>query len=295
MGPPTASLSIRKRRAETPPTGSTEPVHKAPRMDSSSSPSGHRQPSPPPPSSAASKLPIELWMQIFESISHSNHFARPAYVNCFTKSIIRDRATEAELVPELPPFEQEAWLATRPYYAINRTSRQAAHQIFLSGVLLQTCLSPLNQVPLKRNRGRREPRLPRTSIPPPFYAASALKRMRPTITATGTPEPTYMPLELFDYRLFRDSHHGRDPELQTPILMLARVDFMMKLFDEHYERLTPAETTLLRTVKRVDLLAAAPYEHLMGSGAKLAELIGKTIERMWRELGVEGGVVRVLH
>jgi hypothetical protein len=101
-----------------------------------------------------------------------------------------------------------------------------------------------------------------------------------------------MPLELFDYRLFRDSHHGRDPELQTPILMLARVDFMMKLFDEHYERLTPAETTLLRTVRRVDLLAAAPYEHLMGSGAKLAELIGKTIERMWRELGVEEGVVR---
>jgi hypothetical protein len=299
MGPPTANLSIRKRRAETPPTGSSEPVQKAPRMHQPDSPTGHRQ--LPPPSSAASNLPIELWMQIFESLSHSDHFARPAYVNCFTKSIIRERATEAQLVPELPAFEREAWLATRPYYAINRTSRQAAHQIFLSGVLLQTCTSPLNQVPLKRNRGRREPRTPRTSIPPPFYAASALARMRPTsiATASGTgtaPEPTYMPLELFDYRLFRDySHAGRDPELQTPILMLARVDFMMKLFDEHYEGLTPAETTLLRTVRRVDLLAMAPYEHLMGSGAKLAKLIGKTIERMWRELGVEGGVVRVLH
>jgi hypothetical protein len=289
----------RKRRAETPPTGSSEPVQKAPRIHppSMSPPTGHDQPQPQPPlpSSIVNKLPLEIWMNILESIDHSDQFARPAYVNCFVHSILSDRATEPQLVPELPAFEKEAWRTTRPYYAINRTSRQAARQVFLSGVLLQTCTSPLNQVPLKRNRGRREPRLPRTSIPPPFYASSALERMRPRVTANGTPEPTYMPLELFDYGLFRDAHKGADPELQTDILLNARADFMMRLFDEHFERLKPSGTTLLRTVRTVDLLAAAPYDSLMEPAAELAERIGRKVEKVWRELGVEGGVVRVWH
>jgi hypothetical protein len=256
-----------------------------------SSPTAHHQ---PPPPASANTLPLEIWMQILESIDHSDTFARPSYVNCFTQAILSDRATEAELVPELPTFEKEAWRLTRPYYAINATSRQAAHQTFLSGVLLQTCTSPLHQVPLKRNRGIREPHLPRTSIPPPFYASSTLARMRPRRTKTGQAEPTYMPLELFDYSLFHETSH-RDAELKTFAATAARNHFMMKLFNEHYDRLAPLDTTLLRSVRSVDLLAAAPYEGLMDRAGYYAELLRRMIEMLWKALGVEDGVVRVLH
>lgn len=281
----------RKRRAESPPGDSSGPVQKAPRMHLSSS-SGHHE----PPPSSANKLPPEIWMHILESIDHSSHIARPAYVNCFVEAIISDRATEAAIVPELPAFEKEAWRATRPYYAINATSRQAAHQSFLSGVLLQTCTPPLNQVPLKRNRGRREPRVPRTSIPPPFYPSMPLAKMRPMLTATGVPEPTYMPLELFDYRLFQNALRP-GYERKTSAVAQERFAFMIKLYDEHNERLALAEAdvTLLRTVRRVDLLAAAPYEHLMKPAHEFADMLGRAILRVWGELGVQGGVIRVLH
>jgi len=289
-----ATLSVNlKRRAETPPNDSGEPVQKAPRMQTSSSSSNadHEPPSPPP--SIADKLPCEIWMSILESLDHSDHIARPSYVNCFVQAIIADRVAEADLVPELPAFEKEVWRATRPYYAINKTSRQAAHQVFLSGVLLQSCSSPLNRVPLKRNRGRREPHAIRTSIPPPFYPSSALARMRPAISANGIlPEPTYMPLELFDYQLFHDAlrHEGRQ---RKDAVMHARFEFMVKLYDEHYERLAPAGVNLLSSVRRVDLLGAAPYEHLMKSAGVFAELLRNSIERIWKDLGVQDGVVRV--
>lgn len=287
----------RKRRAESPPSDSSEPVQKAPRMHLHDSPSNaHHEPPPPPPSSsAANKLPVEIWMTILESLDHSHHIARPSYVNCFVHAIVSASATSADLVPELPTFEKEAWLATRPYYAINTASRQAAHQIFLSGVLLQTCPAPLNQVPLKRHRGRRDPHLPRTSIPPPFFPSVPLAKMQPRISAAdNTPEPTYMPLELFDYRLFHDKLRP-EVERTTSAVLQARFSYMIKLFDEHHARLSPMDVTLLRTVRRVDLLAAAPYEHLMKPAHVYAEMLERMIMKTWAQLGVEGGVVRVLH
>jgi hypothetical protein len=288
----------RKRRAESPPSDSNEPVQKTPRMHLLSSPSNahHKPPPPPAPPSAANKLPLEIWMTILESVDHSHHIARPSYVNCFVQAIISGTATSADLVPELPTFEKEAWLATRPYYAINTTSRQAAHQTFLSGVLLQTTTAPLNQVPLKRHRGRRDPHLPRTSIPPPFFPSAPLAKMQPRISAEseGSLEPTYMPLELFDYRLFHDTLRP-EVERKTPAVLQARFAFMIKLFDEHHERLSPMDVTLLRTVRRVDLLAAAPYEHLMKPARVYAEMLERMIMKTWAQFGVEGGVVRVLH
>ena len=110
-----------------------------------------QQKTTPPP------LPYELWLRILESLSHAHLLARPAYVNCFVKAIIRGRATEQDLVPALPEFERRAWKATRPYYAINGEIRKAAQQVFLSGVLLQSCRPPLEEVPRKR-KGRRRAR-----------------------------------------------------------------------------------------------------------------------------------------
>ena len=101
-------------------------------------------------------LPYELHLRILESLSHADMqlLARPAYVNCFVKAILRGRATEQDLVPALPDFERRAWKATRPYYAVSRMIRKAAQQVFLSGVLLQTCGAPLEEVP-RRRKGRR--------------------------------------------------------------------------------------------------------------------------------------------
>jgi hypothetical protein len=102
-------------------------------------------------------LPIELWMRVLESLSHEDTLARPAYVNCFIKAIIQRDATEEDLVGLLPEFERRAWKTTRPYYAINSTIRKAAQQVFLSGVILQTCVAPLTEMPQKR-KGKRTPR-----------------------------------------------------------------------------------------------------------------------------------------
>jgi hypothetical protein len=44
-------------------------------------------PPPPPP-----QLPYELWLCILKSLSHEDHFARPAYVNCFVTAILRNNA-----------------------------------------------------------------------------------------------------------------------------------------------------------------------------------------------------------
>jgi len=239
-------------------------------------------------------------MQILESIDHSHHLARPAYVNCFTSAIIQERATEADLVPELPPFEQQAWKATRPYYAIDRASRQAAQAAFLSGVLLQDTASPLNQVPLKRNLGRREPHTLRTSIPPPFYPSTTLAKMQPSTSmqqqdnSSTAPAPTYLPLELFDIRLF---HEASIPakDCSSGAALQEQLSFMGELFDQHLQRLTLINPELLRTVRRVDLLAAAPYEALMEQAGVWVDALARKIERVWEGMGVCDGVVRVLH
>lgn len=312
MEPPNNQRSLclqLKRRAEAPPSDGIEPAQKTRRIDADAadapSPPNTTVQTPPP---TPKTLPTEIWMQILESVDHSDHIARPSYVNCFVQAIIQDRATEAQLVPLLPTFEKEAWKATRPYYAIDRTSRQAAHQVFLSGVLLQTCPSPLNQVPLKRTLGRREPHAARTSIPPPFYAPTALAKMCVqtkavsstdndnvnATTASSTPHPTYIPLELFDLRLFHEANlPDNDPKL--PITLRARVGFLAELFDQHFQRLIQEDATLLKSVRRVDLLAAAPYEELMGQARLWADVLRAEIEGFWKGMGIEGAVVRVLH
>lgn len=285
---PKLTISL-KRRAGGLPSGGNEHVHKARRIDACSSSDNKNNDQP---RNYASPLPTETWMQILESVDHSDHYARPSYVNCFVSAIIQDRANEADLVPELPAFEKRAWKAARAYYAIDKNSRQAAHACFATGVLLQGCTSPLNQIPIKRVHGCRKPHAARTSIPPPFYAATAMAKMRPRILRDGKMEPTYMPLELFDISFFHEaSLYDRD--LKSPVSLQVRLGFMGELVHQHVRRLTMSELTLLRTVRRVDLLAAAPYEPLMGQAGVWAQAIANQIEMAWRYLGVKDGVVRV--
>lgn len=313
--PKSGSTIHLKRHAAAPPSDISEPVQKARRIDASSS-SDDSDMNNHQPRASATALPPEvcpsfpytassvphsnsnqIWMHILESIDHSHHVARPAYVNCFTSAIIQERATEADLVPELPAFERQAWKATRPYYAIDEASRQVAKAAFLSGVLLQTCTSPLNQVPLKRNLGRREPHAPRTSIPPPFYPPNTLAKMQPKIQNDGTSAaavPTYMPLELFDIRLFHEASIP-DKDRKSTVALQVQMGFMGELFKQHVQRLTETNPELLRTVRRVDLLAAAPYESLMKHAELLADVLTSEIEEVWEDMGILDGVVRVLH
>ena len=226
-------------------------------------------------------FPYEVWLRVLESLSHAHLLARPAYVNCFVKAIIRNRATEEELVHALPEFERRAWKATRPYYAINSEIRKAAQQVFLSGVLLQTCRAPLEEVPRKR-KGRRRARGMKANeeAEGPFWAPDVLARMRlmESESGGGGLVPTYLPLEVFG-RLFSapPNHAGR--------LKSVLVQHVLRIVEDG---------SVLRTVRKVELLAAAPEEELMEEAWECAEELKRRIEGVWRDLGVEGGEVRIM-
>ena len=54
------------------------------------------------------------------------------------------------------------------------------------------------------------------------------------------------------------------------------------------------EDSVLRTVRKVELLAGAPEEEVMGEAWECAEELKRRIEGVWREMGVEDGEVRVM-
>jgi hypothetical protein len=237
---------------------------------------------------APPQLPYELWLRILESLSHSHHFARPAYVNCFVKAILQNHATEEDLVAALPEFEKRAWRATRPYYSIDSTIRKAAQHVFLSGVLLQMCKAPLEEVPRKR-KGRRRARGMKASEAKeaPFYAPGALARMKLMESEDGDEVagggrglvPTYLPLEVFGKLFSAPPDHAR--RLKSVLV-------------QHVLRVV-GDDSVLRTVGKVELLATAPVEEEgMGEAWECAEELGRRIEMVWRGLGVEGGEVRIM-
>ncbi|GAB7331357.1 hypothetical protein MBLNU13_g02791t1 [Cladosporium sp. NU13] len=225
-------------------------------------------------------LPYELWLRILESLSHVHLLARPAYVNCFVKAIIRNRATEEDLVPALPEFERRAWKATRPYYAINSETRRAAQQVFLSGVLLQTCRAPLEEVPRKR-KGRRRARGMKAGEAgeAPFWVPDMLARMRLVESEDGGGlVPTYLPLEVFGYLFSAPPNHARR-------LKSVLVQHVLRVVEDD---------SVLRTVRKVELLAGAPEEELMAEAWECAEELKRRIEGVWRDLGVEDWEVRIM-
>lgn len=223
-------------------------------------------------------LPYELWLRILESLSHAHLLARPAYVNCFVKAILRARATESDLVPALPEFERRAWKATRPYYAINSEIRRAAQQVFLSGVLLQTCKPPLEEVPRRRKGRRRARGMERGGEgEKPFWAPDVLARMR-LVESKGGLVPTYLPLEVFGH------------------LFSAPPNYALRLKSvlvQHVLRVV-GEDSVLRTVRKVELLAGAPEEELMGEAWECAEELKRRIEGFGKEMGVQDGEVRIM-
>lgn len=246
-------------------------------------------PPPPPP------LPYELWLRILELLSHSHHFARPAYVNCFVKAILRNTATEEDLVAALPEFEKRAWRATRPYYAVNSEIRKAAQHVFLSGVLLQTCKAPLEEVPRKR-KGRRRARGMKASEAEeaPFYAPGILATMRyqPVDGSSGVAVPTYLPLEVFGGLV--TAPLKRPPSLGRAGAQGLGLEWGVA---NHSYNIT-LERPLFRTVRTVELLAAWPYESSEADADeawRLAERLKRFIESIWEDMGVEDGVVTVMY
>lgn len=244
-------------------------------------------------------LPYEVWMRVLESITHEHTLARPAYVNCFVSAIIEHRATEQDLVGLLPEFERRAWRATRPYYAISSSIRKAAKQVFLSGVLLQTCSAPLAEVPKKR-KGKRTPRSMKRvgGSEGPFWVPGVLERMEARVSVSenregGGLEPTYLPLEVFDMLFFKQCLEdvGKRGYMSWRATHSRNMDGIL---ETHVLRVSE-DDSLLRTVRRVDLLAAAPYEDLMEEARECAETLKREIERTWKQFGIEDGEVRIMH
>lgn len=233
------------------------------------------------------QLPYELWLRVLESISHEHILARPAYVNCFVKAIIRRRATEQELVASLPDFELRAWKATRPYYAVSSKLRKAAQQVFLTGVLLQTCRAPLEEVPRKRKGKKAVRGVKRDRDGGPFYAPDVLARLRARESEDGTDiVPTYLPLEVFGELMH--------PEFRVGSLGLAITSWELgRTVEKHIERIEE-DHALLRTVRKVELLAASPYEGLTEAAWEHAEKLKRRIEKVWEDLMVEDGEVRIM-
>ena len=251
-------------------------------------------------------LPVELWMIILEFLRHDEYLARQVFVKRFVKGTLERSATEEDLVRALPSFERRgAWKATRPYYAIDRTIRQAAQRVSLSAVvLLQTCSAPLSEVPQKRKKGRKTPRKLKSKSSKskkPFYAPSKLAKMRPRASHDGMLQPTYLALDLFE----SDRLESRVDGVGLRDLTIPRREiqsfFMSALFLQHRARLTTEGPTtklddsMLRTVRTVELLYAAPCENLEVRAEELADILAQDIESVWKQIGVEDGVVRVMH
>lgn len=252
-------------------------------------------------------LPIEIWMQILESLTHDQHLARPAYVNCFVDAVLKSSGTEKEeedLVRCLPEFERRAWKATRSYYAIDSKIHQAAKQVFLSGVLLQTCSAPLNEVPKRRSKGKL---VPRGRLTPPsaddggsaktFYAPNMLSRMRPREGEHGKLQPTYLALEVFEADSIKEMGKSMPPSLRSLPLVEHLCLLLEDMFREHRRGLMGDGDSVLGTVKTVELLAASPDDdslEVKSRAREFAQSLRKIVELIWVDLLVEGGVVRVM-
>lgn len=245
------------------------------------------------------RLPLELWIQIFESLTHENHTARPAYIACFVAAVFEQGpATELSQAARLPDLEFAAWKATLPYYAIDRQTRRAARHAFLSAVLLRTCSPPLTSIPLLRKNVLTPTRRlastpPLTTQPQPqqqqqTYAPSLLLLMapqpnrRPTrLTLELYPQPTYE--SLVGSTTFAGTHRGSRWGV--------RLAALAHMWGAHRARLLDgARCDLLLTVRRVELLAGAPEEGLEEVAWEGAEEMKGVVEGVWRGMGVLGVV-----
>lgn len=108
------------------------------------------------PRANAADLPYELWLNIFESLTHEHTLARPELVKDFVQETAEGQPEE-KAVSRLFEFEKRAWKVTRPYYAINRKIRMVAQQLSLSAMLLQSCQPPIRVGPAEFLKDPNEP------------------------------------------------------------------------------------------------------------------------------------------
>ena len=123
----------------------------------------------------------------------------------------------------------------------------------------------------------------------PFWVPEVLARMRLMESEDGAAAgggggggglvPTYLPLEVFRCLFSAPPNHAR--RLKSVLV-------------QHVLRIVEDDDSVLRMVRKVELLAAAPEEELMGEAWECAEELKRRIEGVWRGLGVEGGEVRIM-
>lgn len=113
----------------------------------------------------------------------------------------------------------------------------------------------------------------------PFWAPGVLARMGLVERGEGGgPAPTYLPLEVFGHLFSGPPNHAR--RLKSVLV-------------QHVLRVV-GEDSVLRTVRKVELLAGAPEEELVGEAWECAEELKRSIEGVWRDMGVQDGEVRIM-
>ena len=113
----------------------------------------------------------------------------------------------------------------------------------------------------------------------PFWAPGLLARMGSVESGEGGGSvPTYLPLEVFGQLFSAPPNQARG---------------LKSVLVQHVLRVV-GEDSVLRTVRKVELLAGAPEEELMGEAWECAEELKRRIEGFWREMGVQDGEVRIM-
>lgn len=90
--------------------------------------------------------------------------------------------------------------------------------------------------------------------------------------------PTYLPLEVFGRLFSAPPNHARK-------LKSVLVQHVLRIVEDD---------SVLKTVRKVELLAAAPEEELMDEAWECAEELKGRIEMVWRGMGIEDGQVRIM-
>jgi len=103
---------------------------------STATPQGNR----PTAQAMNKKLPIEIWMQVFEYV-HTDDYARPSVIAVY-KSAVAVYGDSIKAAETLPAFEKHTWKRLRELYHIDSNSRAAALKLHMRLRGFQDCKAP---------------------------------------------------------------------------------------------------------------------------------------------------------
>lgn len=269
-------------------------------------------------------FPVEIWTVVFEYIrlDGSMHARRRMIDRCETA--IWRGAREAEALAELPLYERRIWRQAQAYYQVNRSLRAVAQNLQLTMRLLRFCRSPCPELPssirLRENgqwascvrsdamdRDERIVILPVDDSMRPCLAIDlfhpdrfSVVRARYNIAPSQNDDQRALQDLLDKNRIFRTSGlsgdgrpltHSRGQRLGERQPTYDRWQRRGNRQPSYPDRHPLYGSDVFRSIRRVELLFAAPRESLEELAKRYAQRFKTRIEEEWRALGVVGEVV----